>query len=106
MPRVSVLIPTYNCARYLSRAIDSVIAQTYKDYEIIVIDDGSTDDTKQVIDRYGNSVKYSYQSNRGLSAARNASIGNSTGELIAYLDADDLWYENRLALGVAFLDQY
>ena len=106
MPRVSVIIPTYNCARYLGRAIDSASAQTYKDYEILVLDDGSTDDTKDVTMQYGRKVTYLYQQNRGLSAARNHAISKASGELLAYLDADDMWYPEKLERQVAFLDAH
>lgn len=104
MPRVSVIIPSYNCARYLGRAIDSARAQTYKDYEILVVDDGSTDDTKDVAMQYGRKVTYLYQQNRGVSAARNHAILKANGELLAYLDADDMWYPEKLERQVAFLD--
>ena len=106
MPRVSVIIPTYNCARYLSRAIDSVCAQTYKDYEILLVDDGSTDDTKDVAMQYGRKVAYLYQQNRGVSAARNHAISKASGEFLAYLDADDMWYPEKLERQVAFLDTH
>ena len=106
MPRVSVIIPSYNCARYLGRAIDSVSAQTYKDYEILVVDDGSTDDTKDVAMQYGRKVTYLYQQNRGVSAARNHAISKASGELLAYLDADDMWYPEKLERQVAFLDAH
>ena len=106
MPRVSVIIPTYNCARYLGRAIDSVRAQTYKDYEILLVDDGSTDDTKDVAMQYGREVTYLYQQNRGVSAARNHAISKASGELLAYLDADDMWYPEKLERQVAFLDAH
>ena len=79
MPRVSIIIPTYNCARYLGRAIDSALAQTYKDYEILVVDDGSTDDAKNVAMKYGREVTYLYQQNRGVSAARNHAISKASG---------------------------
>ena len=106
MPRVSIIIPTYNCARYLGRAIDSARAQTYKDYEILVIDDGSTDDTKDVVMQYGRQVIYLYQENRGVSAARNHAISKASGGLLAYLDADDMWYPEKLERQVAFLDAH
>jgi len=106
MPRVSIIIPTYNCAGYLGRAIDSACAQTYKDYEILVVDDGSTDDTKDVAMQYGRRVTYLYQQNLGVSAARNHAISKSSGELLAYLDADDLWYPEKLERQVAFLDAH
>lgn len=106
MPRVSVIIPTFNCARYVERAIDSVLNQTYRDYEIIVVDDGSTDKTADIIRRYGENVRYFYQSNAGVSAARNRGLTASTGEFVAYLDADDLWYSQKLDRQIAFLDAH
>lgn len=106
MPRVSIIIPTYNCASYLGRAIDSASAQTYKDYEILIVDDGSTDDTKDVAMQYGRKVTYLYQRNLGLSAARNHAVANASGELLAYLDADDMWYPEKLERQVAFLDAH
>ena len=106
MPRVSIIIPTYNCAPYLGRAIDSALAQTYKDYEIVVLDDGSIDHTKDVVMQYGRKVTYLYQQNRGLSAARNQAILKASGELLAYLDADDMWYPEKLEKQVAFLDAH
>ena len=106
MPRVSVIIPSYNCARYLGRAIDSACEQTYMDYEIVLVDDGSTDDTKDVAMQYGQKVTYLYQQNQGLSAARNQGISKASGELLAYLDADDMWYPEKLERQVAFLDAH
>lgn len=105
MPKVSVIIPTYNCAEYISDAIDSVLKQTYSDYEIFVVDDGSTDKTKEVLKKYNNIIKYFYQDNQGPGIARNRAIENSTGEYIAFLDADDMWFPDRLAIGVKILDE-
>lgn len=104
MPRVSVIIPTYNCAAYLGRAIDSILSQTFDDYEIVIVDDGSTDDTTHVLDRYTSRVRYHHQSNQGLSAARNAALALAMGDLIAYLDADDVWAPQKLERQVAYLD--
>ncbi|MFH1771972.1 MAG: glycosyltransferase family A protein [Candidatus Omnitrophota bacterium] len=106
MPRVSVIIPTYNCAKYVTEAIDSVLGQTYKDFEIIVIDDGSTDFTKQRLLPYieKGRIKYLYQENSGHAVSRNTGIRNSSSEYIAFLDADDLWMPNRLEEGVRILD--
>lgn len=96
MPKVSVIIPTYNCGSYLQQALESVFAQTYCDYEIIVVDDGSTDDTEAVVAPYLDRVTYLRQEeNRGAGAARNVGIRASRGEFIAFLDADDLWHEPR-----------
>src|SRR5215475_11867987 len=105
MPRVSVIIPSYNCARFVSRALRSVLEQTYTDFEILLADDGSTDDTRDVVMRYGPKVRYMYQPNRGLSAARNFALSTATGDLVAYLDADDMWYAQKLEKQVRFLDE-
>jgi hypothetical protein len=100
-----VIIPSLDCARFVGRALQSALAQTYTDYEIILADDGSTDDTRDVVRRFGARVRYMYQPNRGLSAARNLALSAATGELIAYLDADDMWYPQRLEKQVTFLDE-
>ncbi len=88
-PRVSVVIPTYNRARYLVEAIESVLTQTLADREVIVVDDGSTDDTPAVIAPYLDRVRFLRQENRGLAAARNAGIREARGEFVAFLDSDD-----------------
>ncbi|NOZ28730.1 MAG: glycosyltransferase [Chloroflexi bacterium] len=103
MPKVSVIIPTYNHARYLGEAIQSALDQTYQDLEIIVIDDGSTDSTPQVVSTFGDRVRYVWQENRGLSAARNTGIRIAEGEIIALLDADDKWAPEYLATMVPAL---
>jgi glycosyltransferase involved in cell wall biosynthesis len=90
-PFFSVIIPTYNRARFVSKAIDSVVRQTGATFEIIVIDDGSTDDTSDVLRRYGNAITVLRQENAGVSAARNAGIEASRGAWIAFLDSDDEW---------------
>jgi hypothetical protein len=90
-PRVSVIIPTYNHARYVGQAIESVLGQTYGDIEVIVVDDGSTDDTRMVVQRFGDRVRYVWQENRGLSGARNTGLREASGQVIALLDADDLY---------------
>lgn len=104
MPRVSVIVPTYNCAEFLGRALDSAFAQTYLDYEVIVADDGSTDDTRELVARDSRPLIYAYQQNRGLSAARNLAISKASGEFLAYLDSDDMWFPNRLQKQVEFMD--
>jgi len=103
MPRVSVIIPTYNRANLISETIDSVLDQTYKDYEIIVIDDGSTDNTQEVLSLYGERIKIIQQNNQGQGPARNTGIKSSRGEWIAFLDSDDLWKPNKLKEQVDFL---
>ena len=104
MPRVSVVIPTYNCARYLGQAIDSVLAQTYADLEVIVMDDCSRDNTAEVAFAYGSRIRYLRQENSGLPAARNRAIEAAGGELIALLDADDWWEPSKLERQVALID--
>ena len=98
MPKVSVIIPTYNRANYLSRAIDSVFDQTYQDFEVIVVDDGSMDNTKEVLAKYNSKIRYFYQENRGVSTARNVGIREARGEWIAFLDSDDIWLPKKLEL--------
>ncbi len=90
-PRISVVIPTYNRARYVAEAVESVFAQTFKDYEVIVVDDGSTDNTKEVLDPYMGRIRYVRQENRGVGAARNRGISEARGEFVAFLDSDDVW---------------
>ncbi|HEX3969663.1 MAG TPA: glycosyltransferase family A protein [Edaphobacter sp.] len=101
MPKVDVIIPAYNAARYLPTAIESVIAQTFEDWRILLVDDGSTDNTADVVapflDRLGSKIRFIKQDNQGLPAARNAAIRASTAEFLALLDADDLWLPCRLS---------
>jgi glycosyltransferase involved in cell wall biosynthesis len=105
MPLVSVVIPTYNYGRYLPETIDSVLGQTYADREIIVIDDGSTDDTAEIIRRYGDKVIYLAQANTGLPATRNRGCAVARGEYFAFLDADDVWLPNKLEVQVRALER-
>lgn len=93
---ISVIIPTFNCEKYICEAIDSVLHQTCSDYEIIVVDDGSMDDTKEMIKVRYPAVRYFYVENNGVSAARNLGISKAQGELIAFLDADDRWLPEKL----------
>lgn len=106
VPAISVIIPTYNCAGYLPEAIESVLAQTFKDYELIVVDDGSTDETGQVVQRYGDKVNYLCQENRGPGAAKNLGIHTSRGALIATLDADDMWRPEKLAIQYEYMSSH
>jgi glycosyltransferase involved in cell wall biosynthesis len=100
MPMIDVIIPAYNAAKYLPIAIESVVAQTFEDWRILLVDDGSTDNTSEVvapfIEQLGSKLKYIKQPNGGLPAARNAAIRNSSAEFLALLDADDVWLPNRL----------
>ena len=98
---VSVVIPTYNYGRFIAAAIQSVLEQSSPAFEIIVIDDGSTDDTREVVGKFGDSVKYFRQENAGVSVARNRGVEESSGELIAFLDADDTWEATCLEAAVS-----
>jgi glycosyltransferase involved in cell wall biosynthesis len=102
---VSVVIPAYNIAEYIARAIESVLAQTRKPEEIVVVDDGSTDGTAEVIKKYLPHVKYVYQENRGLAGARNTGIRNSTCDFVAFLDGDDEWLPRFLELQMCLLER-
>jgi glycosyltransferase involved in cell wall biosynthesis len=104
MPHVSVIIPTYNRATYISRAIESILSQSYRDFEVIVVDDGSCDNTKQVVQAYGDRVRYMFQDNAGPGAARNLGIRTSEGMYLAFLDSDDAWMPEFLAKTVGALD--
>lgn len=95
-PTVSVVIPTFNRSECLISAVKSVFAQTYRDYEIIVVDDGSTDDTRHKLQPYMDRIRYFYQENQGASAARNTGIKAARGEWISTLDSDDLWLPTKL----------
>ncbi|HJU03920.1 MAG TPA: glycosyltransferase [Nitrospiraceae bacterium] len=103
-PRVSVVIPLYNGERFIGDTLDGVLAQTFRDYEIIVVDDGSTDGSAEVVRRYGEAVRYVSQANAGVSAATNRGITLARGDLIALLDNDDVWLPDKLKTQVAFLD--
>jgi glycosyltransferase involved in cell wall biosynthesis len=93
---VSCIIPVYNGAAFIRDAVQSILAQTGTDTEIIVVDDGSTDDTPAVVATFGETVRYLHQTNRGPAAARNAGIACARGDWIAFLDADDLWLPGKL----------
>lgn len=101
-PLVSVIIPTFNRANCLTRAIDSVLFQTFSGYELIVVDDGSTDETSDLLSSYGRRLRIIHQSNQGVSAARNTGINSAKGEFIALLDSDDAWREDKIAQQMAF----
>jgi glycosyltransferase involved in cell wall biosynthesis len=103
-PLVSVIIPCYNHARFLAESVDSVKQQTYKNVEIIVVDDGSTDDTKAVSASLPD-IRYIYQANQGLSAARNTGLQHSKGDYLVFLDADDYLYPNALRINLEYLQR-
>ena len=105
MPTVSAIIPAYNQGHYLGKAIQSVLNQTFADFEIIVVDDGSTDNTRTVVHNFTDPrVRYVHQQNAGLSAARNTGIRHATGAFLTYLDSDDLFLPEKLAILLAKFD--
>lgn len=105
MPKVSVIIPTYNRARLVTKAIQSVLDQTYQDFEIIVVDDGSTDNTKEVVGSFKEPrIKYVYQDNSGICIARNNGINVSKGDYVLFLDSDDMLFKNAIAIEAGSLD--
>ncbi len=97
-PLITAVIPTFNYGRFVASAVESALAQTYANVEIIVVDDGSTDDTRQRLTPYLDRIRYIHQENGGLSAARNTAIRAAAGEWIALLDADDAWHPRKLEL--------
>lgn len=105
-PKISVVIPVYNGSNYLSEAINSVLNQTYKNYEIIVVDDGSTDDTWEVIQSYGDKVRGFKKENGGVSTALNYAIDVMEGEWFAWLSHDDLWLPTKLEEQVHWMEQH
>lgn len=103
---MSVVIPAFNCEAYIDEAIASVLQQTLRPYEIIVVDDGSTDGTAELLQRYRNVITYIRQSNKGPSAARNVGISKATGDYIAFLDNDDAWFPDKLFRQVDALNRH
>jgi glycosyltransferase involved in cell wall biosynthesis len=105
--KVSIVIPTFNRGAILPEALESVMQQTYGNYEIIIVDDGSTDQTKEMLDDYlgGKKINYIYQSNKGVSAARNRGIQEATGEVISFLDSDDLWKRDKLETEIKYFSR-
>jgi glycosyltransferase involved in cell wall biosynthesis len=104
IPLVSVIIPSYNHAHLVGEAIKSVLEQDYQHYEIILVDDGSTDNTCEVVAQFGFKVRYIYQPNQGLSAARNSGLYAARGELVGFLDADDLYEPNFISTLISILE--
>ena len=106
--QVSVIIPAYNTAAYITETLDSVFAQTFKDFEVIVVNDGSpdTEDLERVLQPYRARIVYVKQENRGVSGARNAGILRARGEFLAFLDSDDVWLPDYLAEQMKFLEAH
>ncbi|HEU4391938.1 MAG TPA: glycosyltransferase family A protein, partial [Blastocatellia bacterium] len=105
-PQVTVVIPAYNAAKYLIESVDSVLAQSFRDFEVIVVDDGSTDETPEILKSYRSEIRCIRTDNRGPSSARNLAIRESRGELIAFQDADDVWHPEKLSRQVALLEEH
>ena len=107
LPLVSVILPTYNCAAFLPHSIGSILAQTYNSYEIIVVDDGSTDNTKEVLYPFMQRIKYILlEQNKGLPTARNIGILSAQGKYIAFIDADDLWLPEKLQTDIEYFETH
>ena len=103
---ISVILTTYNGSRFLEEAIMSVLNQTFADYELLVVDDGSTDsDTKAICDRYKDQLTYIFRENGGLAAARNTGIANAKGKYICFLDDDDIWMPQKLQKQVDYFKE-
>jgi len=105
LPLVSVIIPAYNAGKYISETIKSVLKQTYSNIEIIIVDDGSTDDTVEKVNKFNDKVTLLTQKNKGVSCARNNAVSIAKGCWLAFIDADDLWLENKLELQINKLNK-
>lgn len=105
--KISVVLPTYNRANTIKKSIDSILGQSFKDFELIIIDDGSTDNTKNLIEEYkDNRIKYFYQKNSGACSARNYGIKMAQGDYIAFIDSDDIWHEDKLQKQYNVISKY
>jgi glycosyltransferase involved in cell wall biosynthesis len=104
MPKVSIIIPTYNRATFLCEAIESVLNQTFRDFELLVVDDGSTDLTPYVVQRWRGQIRWIRETHAGVSRARNVGIQASRGRYLCFLDSDDLWIRDKLETQVRFMD--
>ena len=105
LPQVSVIIPAYNAAKFIRETVEHAIAQTYPNMEILVINDGSSDETASVVESFGDAVRLISTENRGVARARNTGIEAATGEFVAFLDSDDLWEPEKLTIQVDALDE-
>jgi glycosyltransferase involved in cell wall biosynthesis len=103
---VAIVMPAYNAAKYLPKSVESVLNQTYLDFELIIVDDGSSDETKKVLEPYRNRISYIYQSNGGISKARNTGIQSTACDYIALMDADDIWFPEKLERQMEFFKEY
>ena len=106
-PTVSVIMPAYNRAHLVGQSIQSVLDQTFRDFELIVVDDGSTDDTEQTVGQFSDSrIRYIYQDHKGIGAARNTGLRKAQGRYLAFLDSDDVWLPNLLEVEVPILEEH
>jgi glycosyltransferase involved in cell wall biosynthesis len=105
MPNISVIIHTYNNEKFIRETIESVLLQSYKDYEIIVVDDGSTDNTRSALIPYMDKIRYHYKENGGIASAKNAGVSLSKAEFIAFLDHDDLWVPDKLKIQMEYFNK-
>jgi len=100
----SIIIPTFNRSSVIERAIESVLNQSFTDFELIIVDDGSTDETKTLLNKYENRIQYIYQENKGVSAARNLGVKEAKGKWLAFLDSDDEWLNKKLELQNKYIE--
>ena len=105
-PKVSVIIATYNRAHYIQETVDSILGQRFRDYELIVVDDGSTDGTRKVLQAYGTQLRYVYQENAGPSAARNEGVRHAKAAWLAFQDSDDVWLPDHLETLYAYAKEH
>ncbi len=105
-PLVSVVVPAYNCAPYIELTLDSALTQDYPNKEIIVVNDGSTDTTRAILERYKDHIRIIDQPNAGVATARSNGVAAARGDYIAFLDADDYWYPGKLTMQVAYLESH
>lgn len=104
-PLISVIVPTFNRENFIGYCIDSILEQTYQNFELIIVDDGSNDSTKDILQRYYDKIKIIRQENKGVSAARNNGLKIAKGDYIAFCDSDDTWLSEKLAIQVNFFDK-
>ncbi len=105
-PKVSIIIPTYNRCSWIKHAIESVLQQSYQNFELIIVDDGSTDITRSLLIKYEANIRYFFQDNRGPAAARNLGISKAMGELICFLDSDDRWLKRKLESQINLIEKH
>jgi glycosyltransferase involved in cell wall biosynthesis len=105
-PLVSVIMPVHNCARYIAEAVDSVLSQDYPHKELIVADDGSSDETPAILESYGKRLRLLRQQNQGAAVARNRALAVAQGELVSFLDGDDVWFPGKLQAQVSYLSNH